>query len=833
MVDGTRSALIVASYDYADPGLARLRAPASDAQALAAVLRDPGIGGFEVRTLLNEPAHEITLAVEEFFADRRPDDLLVVHFSCHGVKDEDGELYFATSNTLLGRLGATAVAAEFVNRRMSRSRSRRVVLLLDCCYAGAFERGMTARAGQEIGIEAQFGGRGRAVITASSSMEYAFEGDQLADTRELAPSVFTSALVQGLETGEADRDQDGQVALDELYDYIYDKVRTATPNQTPGKWTFGIQGELIIARRARPVTTPAPLPRELQEAIDSPFAAVRAAAVQELARLLAGRHAGLALAAQQALERLTEDDSRTVATAATAELSAQEQQQPGQEPPEPAPPQIALPVTVAAETPEPAPQAETAERHTPAGSQARAAAQESQAADLALWTEGDTGTRRRNPSRDFIDQLVSELSLPGQGNSFLVIERQDRRESFAQAARTAENDYAAEYRDGDAARHFAAPHLTMPEAQAALCGWAFNLPGWPDRFTWARVPLGGPAAAETGSTADPGPARSRGGTWAAPARTAHEDTATASTPRIKVPGPSTAEAHKATEGREQAGRGGTPSIPPVNPAGPDGVQPPGNLGKPPDKQRRRLFSRARILAVAGGMVLILLIVVIVQVVSSGSSSCSTSPSPVDSGPAPFPPLATAAILQDDFSSTKYGWTDKVMHCMSAHYGNGAYLVFSGISNRSIVGEPMKASKVYPSAPPNIRIEVDARIVSGQGEDAGYGIFCREGENGDNGYVFAIWGTFVAIDKYRNGGYSQLQTHNNSAVHVIGNNLLQAQCINKGQGVYLVFSVNGQKVAEATDTDKPLLTGTVGLGLELGNVNKPIEAEFDNFVVTHI
>ena len=213
------------------------------------MLRDPDIGGFEVRTLLNEPAHEVTLAVEEFFADRRPDDLLLLHFSCHGVKDEGGELYFAAANTRLRRLAATAVAAEFVNRRMGRSRSRRVVLLLDCCYAGAFERGMTARAGAGMDIEEQFGGRGRAVITASSAMEYAFEGDELADAREQAPSVFTSALVEGLETGEADRDQDGLVALDELYDYVYDQVRAVTPNQTPGKWTFGVQGELVIARR--------------------------------------------------------------------------------------------------------------------------------------------------------------------------------------------------------------------------------------------------------------------------------------------------------------------------------------------------------------------------------------------------------------------------------------------------------------------------------------------------------------------------------------------------------------------------------------------------------
>jgi len=363
-VAGARSALIVANYAYTDPGLGQLHAPASDARALEAVLRDPAIGGFEVRTLLNEPAHEVSLAVEEFFADRRPGDLLLMHFSCHGVKDEGGDLYFATSNTQLRRLGATAVSAGFVNRCMSRSRSRRIVLLLDCCYAGAFERGMTARAGSGVGIEAQFGGRGRAVITASSAMEYAFEGETLADTSEAEPSVFTSALVTGLQTGEADRDQDGLVALDELYDYIYDTVRVVTPHQTPGKWTFGVQGELVIARRSRPVTAPAQLPREVQEAIDSPLAAVRAAAVQELERLMTARHAGVALAARLALERFTGDDSRAVATAAAAALESQAPADTTSPPstPQTVPHEADEPVTSAAAVPanvRPAPHSET------------------------------------------------------------------------------------------------------------------------------------------------------------------------------------------------------------------------------------------------------------------------------------------------------------------------------------------------------------------------------------------------------------------------------------------------------------------------------------------
>ncbi len=317
---GARRALIVASYDYQDPGLRRLAAPARDANALAEVLRDPAIGAFEVRTMLNEPSHVIAEAVEDFFADRSQDDLLLLYFSCHGVKDEGGELFFATSNTKLRRLGATAVAADFVNRRMNRSRSRRIVLFLDCCYAGAFERGMVARAGTGVGIEEHFGGRGHAVITSSSALEYAFEGDDLADDQAASPSVFTSALVEGLETGDADRDQDGYVALDELYDYVYDRVREATPHQTPGKWTFAVQGDLHIARRSRPVTTPAPLPPELQQAIDHPIAGFRAGAVGELERLLQSKHAGLVLAARLALEGLADDDSRMVSAAASVAL---------------------------------------------------------------------------------------------------------------------------------------------------------------------------------------------------------------------------------------------------------------------------------------------------------------------------------------------------------------------------------------------------------------------------------------------------------------------------------------------------------------------------------
>ena len=52
---GRRSALIIANDDYQDAGLGRLRAPARDAEALARVLAEPTIGGFEVDVVSNQP----------------------------------------------------------------------------------------------------------------------------------------------------------------------------------------------------------------------------------------------------------------------------------------------------------------------------------------------------------------------------------------------------------------------------------------------------------------------------------------------------------------------------------------------------------------------------------------------------------------------------------------------------------------------------------------------------------------------------------------------------------------------------------------------------------
>jgi hypothetical protein len=241
---GGRHALIVATASYDDPKLSALRAPAADAERLAAVLADPAKGAFAVQTLVDASQGVLARRIAGFFRDRRPDDLLLVHFSCHGVKDDRGELFLAATDTEVDLLSATGVSAQWLNDQIARTRSRRTVVLLDCCFSGSFPFGLRPRSPTTVDASTELQGRGRAIITASSAMEYAYEGDEL--TGEGQPSIFTSAVVEGLESGHADLDGDGLISVDDLYNYVFDRVRERTPSQTPSNKS-DLEGPLYLA----------------------------------------------------------------------------------------------------------------------------------------------------------------------------------------------------------------------------------------------------------------------------------------------------------------------------------------------------------------------------------------------------------------------------------------------------------------------------------------------------------------------------------------------------------------------------------------------------------
>ncbi|MFI6758991.1 TCP-1/cpn60 chaperonin family protein [Micromonospora sp. NPDC050417] len=251
-----RYALLVATGEYADPSLDRLRAPQQDVRRLAAVLADPAIGNFTVRTLSDAPEREVRAAIEDLLTDRSDNDLVLLYFSCHGIVDPYHRLYFAATDTVRARPASTAISRSFVNEQFEACRAAAKVLILDCCFAGAFAEGF--KSAPQGALDCQVG-RGYVVLSACDSYEYAFESGELVASAPRG-SIFTDVLIDGLVTGDADLDGDGLVGVDELFRYVHDGVVRRRPEQQPKYSAYNAEPHIYLATVPLVAAVPDPAP---------------------------------------------------------------------------------------------------------------------------------------------------------------------------------------------------------------------------------------------------------------------------------------------------------------------------------------------------------------------------------------------------------------------------------------------------------------------------------------------------------------------------------------------------------------------------------------------
>jgi len=285
-------ALLVGTDRYEDRGFSPLTVPRADVAALKNVLTDPQIGGFDqVDTLLNGSLAEIMEAVGELFGDKSKDDLLLLYFSGHGALDRSGELHLSVAQTKLKRLSTTALSSTLIKNEMNHSRSRRQVLILDCCYAGAFSRNSAkskSATAEPAVTEATFDvkGYGREILVSSSATQRSWEGDEIIGNSD--KSLFTHFLVQGLAAGEAAPQGGSDITVGQLYDYVHDKVVAASPAVTPQRWAEAQTDSIVLAQNPKPVVKTTPLPEDILRDLDDDRPHVREGAIRELGRLAAG-----------------------------------------------------------------------------------------------------------------------------------------------------------------------------------------------------------------------------------------------------------------------------------------------------------------------------------------------------------------------------------------------------------------------------------------------------------------------------------------------------------------------------------------------------------------
>ncbi|NEP19376.1 MAG: CHAT domain-containing protein, partial [Leptolyngbya sp. SIO4C1] len=208
-------ALLIGVSDYLE-GLSALPAATQDVAALQRILADPVLGAFDnVKTLLNPTRDEMAQRIELWLAELQKDDLALLFFSGHGVKDERRDLYFAAGNTQKNRdrlVRSTAVAARTIHEFLCDSRPKQQVVILDCCFSGAFGE-LLPRDDGEMALEAQLAAEGRVVLTSTSAVDYAFE------EKASGQSLYTRYLVEGIEKGTADLNGDGFITVDELHQF--------------------------------------------------------------------------------------------------------------------------------------------------------------------------------------------------------------------------------------------------------------------------------------------------------------------------------------------------------------------------------------------------------------------------------------------------------------------------------------------------------------------------------------------------------------------------------------------------------------------------------------
>jgi WD40 repeat protein/uncharacterized caspase-like protein len=252
---GTAYLLVIGVERYANPQY-NLRYPAADAGEMAAQLRgqQEKLGRYNpiiTIPLTNEQATKTNIllalgrlagsnsplppeapAVLSSISPSQPEDVVVVYFSGHGkaVKDRfyliPHDLGYKGSRENLDAQGletilAHSVSDEELEAALQPLEADQLLLVIDACNSGQAVESEEKRRGpmNTRGLAQLAYEKGIYVLTASQSIEVAFESDAFKHSY-----LAYALLEEGLKTGAADGNGDGNIFLKEWFDYANDRV---------------------------------------------------------------------------------------------------------------------------------------------------------------------------------------------------------------------------------------------------------------------------------------------------------------------------------------------------------------------------------------------------------------------------------------------------------------------------------------------------------------------------------------------------------------------------------------------------------------------------------
>jgi Caspase domain len=225
-----RIALVIGISEYLDDRLPELSSSFVDAEKMTEVLMDKNIGNFEVRKHVNLKASELMREMEIFYKEKKTQNYL--YFSGCAIINEYNIPFLCAKDTNLELPYSTAICSSFINNLMKQTTSTNLIIL-DCSYSENFHKSNSFD--------------NCLFLTSCRSFEQSF--NKRSKDGEIPNGIFTFYLVEGLKTGKADYNFDGNISLYDIHKYTSDKIASQKIHQTPSLWLFGMQQEPYLVKK--------------------------------------------------------------------------------------------------------------------------------------------------------------------------------------------------------------------------------------------------------------------------------------------------------------------------------------------------------------------------------------------------------------------------------------------------------------------------------------------------------------------------------------------------------------------------------------------------------
>jgi Caspase domain len=245
---------------------------AKDAKDIAALFdKSKAYGEVKTKTLVNqEVTKENVLALKAFLAEADINDEVMIFIAGHGVLDANLDYFFATYDMDFQNPAEKGLAYEDLESLLDGIKPLKKTLMIDACHSGEIDKDEVELAEADIheGDNIQFRvvgntatpklgsqntseltkslftdlrkGTGATVISSAGGMEFAMEGDDWSN------GLFTYCFIKGIQSKEADYDNNGEIWLSEIKRYVSEQVtKLSNGKQQP---TSRIENQVVDFR---------------------------------------------------------------------------------------------------------------------------------------------------------------------------------------------------------------------------------------------------------------------------------------------------------------------------------------------------------------------------------------------------------------------------------------------------------------------------------------------------------------------------------------------------------------------------------------------------------